>query len=126
MHIEQLISEIENENIILNEKILNLENDIERFLINKVIQNERKNEDNYYKCNFSNKNNCNLNENELCNLLYSFYSKVTKILNKSIIDLDSLLCHKNMFIISTSSMITEIKTYQLMLQKTTFNNYIKK
>ena len=116
---EMLINSIEKENYVLSETITDLESKVDSYILSKLTEEQNNNNNN------SDNNNNNSN-NEINTLLYSFYSKIASLLNKSIIDYTSIPLNKKMFIISTSSILTEIKTYQLMLQKTSFHNYLKK
>jgi hypothetical protein len=109
-----LINSIETENNALSKTITDLESKVDSYILSKLTEEQNNN----YSDNSSN--------NEINTLLYSFYSKIASLLNKSIIDYASIPLNKKMFIISTSSILTEIKTYQLMLQKTSFHNYLKK
>ena len=113
--IEMLINNIETENNALSKTITDLESKVDSYILSKLTEEQNNN----YSDNSS-------SNNEINTLLYSFYSKIASLLNKSIIDYASIPLNKKMFIISTSSILTEIKTYQLMLQKTSFHNYLKK
>lgn len=113
---EMVISAIEKENDALSEAIMKLESKVDCYLLSSLTE-EPKN---------SNNNNNNSMNSDINGLLFSFYSKIASLLNKSIIDYASLPFNKKMFSISTSSIITEIKTYQLMLQKTSFHSYFRK
>ena len=116
--IEMLINSIEKENNALSTTITDLESKVDSYILSKLTE-EHNNDNNNSSSNSS-------SNNEINTLLYSFYSKIASLLNKSIIDYASIPLNKKMFIISTSSILTEIKTYQLMLQKTSFHNYLKK
>lgn len=116
--IEMLINSIEKENDSLSTTITDLESKVDSYILSKLTEQHNNNNNNSSSNSSSN--------NEINTLLYSFYSKIASLLNKSIIDYASIPLNKKMFIISTSSILTEIKTYQLMLQKTSFHNYLKK
>ena len=118
-----LINTIEKENDVLSETIKDLESKVDCYILSKLTEEQHNNNGDDNSDNSSSSSNTN---NEINTLLYSFYSKIASLLNKSIIDYASLQLNTKMFTISTSSILTEIKTYQLMLQKTSFHNYLKK
>ena len=126
---DELFNTLEQDNFALSEQLLTLESQIDLYMKSKSRMN-----DDYTlsSSNIHNNNNNNtdrsniynhsLNENEICSLLYAFYHKLSSLLNKPTIEFDMISYNKKAFILSTSSMLTEIQAYKAFLPKPSSHN----
>ena len=120
---DELFNTLERDNFALSEQLLTLESQIDLYMKSKSRMN-----DDYtlFSSNIHNNNNTDrssnpynysLNDNEICSLLYAFYHKLSSLLNKPTIEFDMISYNKKAFILSTSSMLTEIQAYKAFLPK---------
>ena len=120
---DELFNTLEQDNFALSEQLLTLESQIDLYMKSKSQMN------NDYTLSSSNINNNNnntersnpynnsQNDNEICSLLYAFYHKLSSLLSKPTIEFDMISYNKKAFILSTSSMLTEIQAYKAFLRK---------
>ena len=131
---DELFSTLEQDNFALSEQLLTLESQIELYMKSKAQFNEdyasssynlryHNKDNNNNNTDRSHGNNYSLNENEICSLLYAFYYKISSLLCKPIIEFDMISMNKKTFILSTSSMLTEIQAYKTFLHKSSLSSH---